>query len=73
MNELKVFENPKWGKVRTVEENGQVLFCGNDVARALGYSNPRDALSRHCKGVVKHEGVSITTNQYGKMTEQVLP
>ncbi len=52
-NEVKVFENSEFGSVRTVEENGTVLFCGSDVAKALGYSNTRDALSKHCKGVVK--------------------
>lgn len=61
-----------FGKVRMIVEGGKVLFCGNDVARALGYSNPRDALSRHCKpeGVVKRDGVSETVNQYGKKTMQ---
>lgn len=53
MNELKIFENPEFGKVRTIEDGDKFLFCGSDVARALGYSNPRDALRRHCKGVVK--------------------
>ena len=53
MNELKIFENPEFGKVRTIEDGGKFLFCGSDVAKALGYSNPRDALRRHCKGVVK--------------------
>lgn len=40
-----------------LEENGKALFCGVDVAKALGYSNTRDALSRHCKekGVAKHD------------------
>ena len=55
MNEIQIFNNPDFGEVRTIEENGAVLFCGSDVARALGYSNPRDALSRHCKGVVKRD------------------
>lgn len=55
MNELKIFENHKFGEVRTIEEDGKVLFCGSDVAKALGYSNPRDALSRHCRGVVKRD------------------
>ena len=36
----------------------------------MGYSNPYDAISRHCKGVVKREGVSRTTNQHGTTTEQ---
>lgn len=72
MNELMIFNNPEFGRVRTLEENGTVLFCGTDVARALGYSNPRDAVSRHCRGVVKRDGVSLTTNQRGKTTEQTV-
>ena len=55
MSNIQIFNNPDFGEVRTIEENGAVLFCGSDVARALGYSNPRDALSRHCKGVVKRD------------------
>ena len=38
-----------------MSEDGNVLFCGSDVAKALGYSNVRDALARHCKGVVKRD------------------
>lgn len=70
MNEIIRFENPEFGEVRTLEEDGVVLFCGTDVARALGYSNPRDAIARHCKGVVKRDGVSQTTNQHGATTHQ---
>ena len=54
-NELQVFENPRFGAIRTLEEGGKVFFCGKDVCAALGYSNTRDALSRHCKGVVKRD------------------
>lgn len=32
-------------------ENGTVLFCAKHVATALGYSNTRDAIAKHCKGV----------------------
>lgn len=53
MNELQIFDNPKFGSVRTIEENGKVLFCGNDVASALGYKSPKDAISTHCRGAVK--------------------
>lgn len=69
---MQIFENPEFGSVRTVEENGTILFSSSDVARALGYSNPWDAIKRHClkEGVVKHEGVSLTTNQHGITTEQ---
>ena len=55
MNDIQIFNNPDFGEVRTMEENGAVLFCGSDVAKALGYSNPRDALSRHCRCVVKRD------------------
>ncbi|OUP18419.1 hypothetical protein B5F29_11510 [Lachnoclostridium sp. An196] len=50
MNELQIFNNPEFGEIRTISENGAVLFCGSDVARALGYTNPSKALTDHCKG-----------------------
>lgn len=53
MNELMIFNNPEFGEMRTLEENGAVLFCGVDVAKALGYKAPKDAVSAHCKGAVK--------------------
>lgn len=49
MNELQIFNNPEFGDIRTINENGTVLFCGSDVARALGYTNPNKALTDHCK------------------------
>lgn len=54
MNELKIFENPEFGKVRTVVINNEPWFSGTDVAKALGYAKPQDAVSRHCKHSVKH-------------------
>lgn len=53
MNELMIFDNPKFGNIRTIEEDGGVLFCGSDAARALGYKRPKDAIAAHCKGAVK--------------------
>ena len=53
MNKLQIFNNPDFGEVRTLEENGKVLFCGSDVAKALGYSRPNDALAAHCRYTVK--------------------
>lgn len=52
---LEVFQNKEFGAVRAIEEGDKVLFCATDVAKALGYSNQRDAVSRHCKGVVKRD------------------
>ena len=55
MNEIQIFNNPDFGTVRTLEEeNGAIMFCGKDVATALGYKSPKDAVSAHCKGAVKH-------------------
>lgn len=53
MNDLQIFNSPEFGEVRTLEEDGAVLFCGADVARALGYSRPNEAVSKHCKGTLK--------------------
>lgn len=53
MNELMIFNNPEFGEVRTLEEDGKVIFCGSDVAKALGYANSRKAISDHCRGVTK--------------------
>lgn len=72
VNDIKIFENAEFGSVRTIEENGKILFCGSDVAKALGYANTRDAINRHCRGVVKRDGVSETTNQYGAVTQQTV-
>lgn len=47
MNELKIFNSPEFGQVRTITLDGEPWFVGKDVADALGYSNSRDALARH--------------------------
>lgn len=54
-NALHVFKNSSFGQLRTIEEDGKIFFCATDVAKALGYINPRDAISRHCRGVVKRD------------------
>lgn len=53
MNNLQIFKNEQFGEIRTIEENGKVLFCASDVAKALGYAVPKDAIAVHCKGAVK--------------------
>lgn len=52
-NKLITFNNPDFGEVRTLEENGSVLFGGTDVAKALGYSNPSKAVNDHCRCLTK--------------------
>ena len=54
MNEVTIFNNPEFGEVRTLEtEGGKVLFCGADVAKALGFAKPSNAIQAHCKGALK--------------------
>ena len=71
MNDLQIFTNPDFGEVRTIEENGAVMFCGSDVAKALGYSNPRDAISRHCRGVVKRDTPTESGTQEESENERI--
>lgn len=55
MNELKIFGNEQFGKVRVVVINNKPHMCASDVAKALGYSNAYDAVKRHCRAIVKHD------------------
>jgi len=73
-NNLQIFNNTEFGELGVLVIDGKEYFPASECARILGYSNPRDAILRHCKpeGVVKHDGVSLTTNQYGISTEQMV-
>ena len=55
MDNLQIFNSEEFGEIRTVEIEGKPYFAGTDVARALGYSNPRKAILDHCKGVTKRD------------------
>ncbi len=64
MDKLQIFNNPEFGEVRTfIEPDGTVLFCGNDIARILGYASPKDAVARHCKGALKRRLLTDGGNQ----------
>ena len=49
MNEIKIFENAEFGKIRTVSINDEPYFMANEIAERLGYQNPSKATSDHCK------------------------
>lgn len=59
MNELKIFENSDFGKVRTVLVDNEPFFVGKDVAEVLDYSNPRKAIKDHVDEADKRDGVTI--------------
>ena len=44
---IQIFTSETFGEIRTCQVNNQIMFVGKDVAKALGYSNTRDALSKH--------------------------
>lgn len=49
MNKISIFEHPEFRRIWTLDIDGKIWFCASDVASALGYANPRDAVARHCK------------------------
>lgn len=59
MNDLQIFNSPEFGEIRTIEKNGEPWFVGKDVAAALGYSNTKDALSRHIDAEDKYQGEGV--------------
>ena len=69
MKELQVFNNEEFGKVRVVMVNNKPYAVANDVAIALGYKNPADAVRTHTKGSIKYRHL---TNG-GKQEIKIIP
>lgn len=59
VNALQIFNNEEFGSVRTITKDNKTYFVGNDVAKALGYSETAKAIRTHCKGVSE---MDIPTN-----------
>lgn len=69
MNEIRIFQNEQFGQVRiAMDESNEPMFCLADVAKALGYVRPADAVTQHCKGVAILP--TPTQNQYGAAVVQ---
>lgn len=60
MNDLQQFTSAQFGDIRALSIDGEPWFVGKDVAQVLGYSNTKDALSRHVDPEDKG-GSQITT------------
>lgn len=68
MKEMQIFSNEEFGQIRTVTIDGEPWLVGKDVAAALGYSNTRDALTKHVdeedkNTVAFRDGTSGNPNQ----------
>lgn len=60
--EIKIFKNPQFGAIRTMEKDGEPWFAGKDVAIALGYSNPQKAIRDHIDSEDRTVNESFTVN-----------
>lgn len=72
---MEIFKNKEFGEIRLIVLDNKEYFDAIPVAKTLGYSNPRDAVIRHCKteGVVFHDvGVANGKNKYGEDVIQLV-
>ena len=67
MNDIKIFNSPDFGNVRTMMINNEPWFVGKDVATALGYANPKNAVPMH----VSEEDKLSTQIEYSGQRREV--
>lgn len=53
MAELQIFKNSEFGELDVIIIDGKEYFPASQCAKILGYSSPKDAITRHCKGAIK--------------------
>lgn len=79
MNAYLVFNPEKaipFSQVRTIVEGETIWFCATDVAKCLGYSNPYDAIAKHCKSTgvaIREVGVETGKRADGSPAIQQVP
>ncbi|EHP0475068.1 ORF6C domain-containing protein [Staphylococcus pseudintermedius] len=68
MQNLQIFQNSQFGDLEILTIDNKEYFPAIKVAEILGYTNPRDAISRHTKerGVVKHDVIDSLGRKQGK-------
>lgn len=66
--QVQIFENGKFGKIRTLVIDNQPWFVGKDVAEILGYSNTRDAIRKHVDSIDKADVAICDGRQNRNMT-----
>lgn len=68
-NEIQKFYNNEFGELSVMQLGEKFWFPATECARILGYSHPKDAVTRHCKGGVKHAYLTAG----GKQTVKFIP
>lgn len=71
-NQLQIFNNAEFGQVRTIVDGDKILFCASDIAKALGYEKPNNAINTHCKNATLKQGI-ITDNLGRKQNANFIP
>jgi len=67
-------EEQAFNEVRTIETpEGIILFCASDVAKMLGYENPRDAIATHCRSGNVEKCYIPHENGIGGVTMNFIP
>lgn len=69
MNSVQIFNNERFGRVRVAMTSDKPMFLANDVAKALGYVKPANAISSHCKGVT----ILVTPTDGGAQPVKYIP
>lgn len=72
MNQLRIFNHERFGQLQVLIKEGKEYFPATDVALKLGYSNPHDAISKHCRreGVAFYEVLSKGGPQQKKFIDE---
>ena len=68
-----MFNHPEFGTVRTVEIDNEVWFVGKDVAEALGYSDPRSAISKKIENEDRGNTFRNTADDYHQRIRPIRP
>ena len=68
--ELQIFSNSEFGEIRTITKDNETYFVGKDVAKALGFANPRDAIATHVFD--EDKGVDTIDTLGGKQSMTVI-
>ena len=70
MNNLQIFNNPEFGDIRTVKIDGEPWFVGKDIAEALGYEKPTDAVRKRVD--YENRGISKMETPSGKQDMTII-
>ncbi len=70
MNSIQIFNSNEFGEIRTITKDDETYFVGKDVAKALGFTNPRDAIATHVFD--EDKGVETIDTLGGKQSMTVI-